>query len=268
MEITKGNWMTEPGYEYYGMLAQNWDLFRGDTSHWEDRAFYLEIIRDKGQPVLDVGCGTGRLLLDYLSQGIDIDGVDLSPEMLALCRQKSKARQLKPTIFEADMRTMKLPRLYQVIIVPSSSFQLVLDPEEASKAIQNLYEHLQLGGSLVMPFMRLWKAGDPLESDWQLSGEKVRPQDGATIRRWSKSRFDPESHLEHTDTRYEILKNGVVTQSEYHQQSPATREYSQEQARKLFLEAGLVNLIVYHGFTRSPASADEEIFTIVAQKSA
>jgi ubiquinone/menaquinone biosynthesis C-methylase UbiE len=258
--------MTKPGYEYHGMLADNWDLFRGDTSHWEDRDFYLEIIRENGQPVLDVGCGTGRLLLDYLSQGIDIDGVDLSPEMLALCQQKAKVMGHNPTLFEADMETMHLPRLYQVIIVPSSSFQLVVDPKAARKTIQNLYRHLQVGGSLVMPFMRLWKKGDSMTIDWHLSGEKVRLTDGATIRRWSKSCFDPESQLEHNETRYELLRDGVVIESEYHKQSPATREYSQEQAFELFINTGFDNLSVYQGFTRIPASKDEEIFTIVAQK--
>ena len=258
--------MAEPGYEYHGMLAQNWDLLRGDTSQWEDRGFFLEIIRETGQPVLDVGCGTGRLLLDYQSQGIDIDGVDLSPEMLALCRQKADAMHLSPTLFEGDMQTMHLPRLYQTIIVPSSSFQLVLKPIDARKAIQNLYDHLQVRGSLVMPFMRLWKKGDPLEVDWHLSGEKLRLSDGATIRRWSKIRFDSENQLEHTETRYEVLKNDVVIDREYHERSPATREYSQEQAFELCINAGFTNLIVYKGFTRLPATKDEEIFTVIAHK--
>ncbi len=59
--------MIEPEYEYRGMMAKTWDLFRGDTSNWEDRTFFLEIIQASGQPALDVGCGTGRLLLDYLA---------------------------------------------------------------------------------------------------------------------------------------------------------------------------------------------------------
>jgi SAM-dependent methyltransferase len=258
--------MTGPEYEYHGILAKSWDLFRGDTSRWQDRNFYLETIQASGQPALDVGCGTGRLLLDYLSQGVDIDGVDLSPEMLAICLQKAKLIQLSPTLFEDNMQTMHLPRNYQTIIVPSSSFQLVLDPEDAREAITNLYNHLCAGGSLVMPFMRIWKRGDPLEVDWHLSGEKVRPTDGATIRRWSKNRFDAESQLEHTENRYEVLKDGVVIESEQHVQSPATREYTQAQALELYLKAGFVDITIYKGFTRLPASAEEEIFSIVGKK--
>jgi len=83
-------------YEYYGLMAETWDLFRGDTSQWEDRFFYLEVIKEYGGPVLDVGCGTGRLLLDFLAQGIAADGVDNSPEMLALCRQKAGSQGLNP----------------------------------------------------------------------------------------------------------------------------------------------------------------------------
>ena len=73
-----------PAYEYHGLMAEAWDLLRGDTSGWEDRPFYLELIRRFGEPALDVGCGTGRLLLDYLAEGIEIDGLDVSPDMLAL----------------------------------------------------------------------------------------------------------------------------------------------------------------------------------------
>jgi len=54
-----------------------------------------------GQPALDVGCGTGRLLLDFLASGMDIDGVDNSPEILALCCETAQQRGLEPRLYEA-----------------------------------------------------------------------------------------------------------------------------------------------------------------------
>jgi len=67
--------------EYRGLIAEYWDLLRGDTSKWSSRLFFLEVIRQSGELVLDVACGTGRLLLDYLGEGIDIDGVDIAPAL-------------------------------------------------------------------------------------------------------------------------------------------------------------------------------------------
>lgn len=253
-----------PGYEYYGLMAETWDLFRGDTSGWEDRSFYLAIIQESGQPVLDVGCGTGRLLLDYLSQGIDIDGVDISPEMLALCRQKMQSMGLKANLFEGDMQTMHLPQNYRTIMVPSSSFQLVLEPRHAILSINNLYAHLEAGGTLVMPFMKIWKEG--FDSSWRLTGEKVRPRDGATVKRWSRNWFDHENQLESNEDRYEVIKDGVTIASEHHVRSPATREYTQRQALDLYIQAGFVDLQVYKGFTHEQASGDDEIFTVSGVK--
>ena len=256
--------MTEPDYEYYGMMAQTWDLFRGDTSGWEDRGFYLDMIHASGQPALDVGCGTGRLLLDYLSQGVDIDGVDISPEMLTLCRQKAEAMGLKAILYEGDMETMRLPRQYRTILVPSSSFQLVLEPEHARQVIANLFSHLMQNGSLVMPFMKLWKEG--YDSSWRQTGEKIRESDGATVKRWSRNWYDPVSELEHNEDRYEVIKDRVTIASEHHLRSPATRQYSQKQALDLFIQAGLVDLQIFKGFTHEQASSDEDIFTISGVK--
>ncbi|HEX9091313.1 MAG TPA: class I SAM-dependent methyltransferase [Anaerolineales bacterium] len=258
--------MSHPDYEYHAMMAQTWDLFRGDTSKWEDRSFYFEFILENGQPVLDVGCGTGRLLLDFMSQGVDIDGVDISPEMLAICRKKAGEMGMSPRLYENSMESMKLPRRYQTIIVPSSSFQLVLEPANARRAILNLFEHLLAGGSLVMPFMQVWNRSEPSESDWQLTGEKIRPEDGATVRRWSKSRYDPTTPLEHTEDRYELILDGKTVASESHVRSPATREYTQGQALELYRMAGFAEISVYKGFTRLPAVAEDPIFTIAGKK--
>lgn len=258
--------MSEPEYEYHSMMAQTWDLFRGDTSNWDDRFFYLDIIHESGQPVLDVGCGTGRLLLDYLSQGMDIDGLDNSPEMLSLCRQKAQAMNLTPSLFESTMETMCLPRHYQTIIVPSSTFQLILDPLLAQEAMLRLFTHLLPGGTLAMPFMLLWKRGEPLESPWRLTGEKIRPEDGATIRRWSFSRYEPETQLEHTEDRYEVIKDGIILSNEHHARSPATREYSQRKAQDLYAKSGFVEICIDKEFARLAASAEDELFVITGKK--
>ncbi len=109
-------------YEYQDLLAETWDILRGDTSNWPDKFFYRRVIIDHGQPALDVGCGTGRLLLDYLADGLDVEGVDLSPEMLAICREKAEKAGLNPTLYQQPIERLKLPLSYSTILVPSSSF--------------------------------------------------------------------------------------------------------------------------------------------------
>ena len=208
-------------YEYKGLMALAWDLLRGDTSRWVDRFFFLDFARQSGAPVLDVGCGTGRLLLDFLAQGIDTDGVDNSPEMLELCRQKAGTLGLTPSLYLQEMQALDLPRRYQTIMVPSSSLQLVIDPAHAATAMQRMSAHLLPGGSLAAPFMTLWNPGEPLESTWEKTAQ--RPEDGATIRRVARSWFDPESGCESTEDLYQVIVGGKVTAEEIHQRSPATR---------------------------------------------
>jgi len=256
--------MTTPNYEYYGMMAEFWDLFRGDTSTWEDRFFYLDVVKTYGQPVLDVGCGTGRILLDFLQQGIDIQGVDNSPDMLTRLQQKAETLNLQPTVHEQEMDKLDLPRKYQTILVPSSSFQLLLEERLPLLAIRRFYEHLLPGGVLAMPFMTLWKQGDPLESEF--NREVVRPEDGATIQRWSSVRFDPQTDFEHTIDRYEIIRDGQVIASEEHRQSPATRSYTQEQAVALYQEAGFREIQVFHEFTLEPVKPEDTTFSVLGFK--
>ena len=93
-----GTRLNKPDYEYRGLMASTWDSWRDDTADWPDRHFFREIVRQYGQPALDIGCGTGRIVLDYLPDGVDIDGVDNSPEMLAICRDKARKQGLIPCL--------------------------------------------------------------------------------------------------------------------------------------------------------------------------
>lgn len=257
---------SDQDYEYRGLLAETWDLLRGDTSQWSDRFFYREFIEQYGGRVLDVGCGTGRLLLDYLGDGVDIEGVDSSPEMLHLCREKASELGLTPTLHQQSMEDLDLPHPYRIILVPSSSFQLVTDEDNARKTMDSFFRHIEPGGILNMPFMFLREEGTPLEADWLQDGEKERPEDGVLIQRWSRAKYDLEKQLEHTETRFERIVDGEIIFSESHTRSPATRWYTQDQAGDLYLQAGFTDLKMYSEFSRDPAQAEDRIFCVVGSK--
>lgn len=256
--------MSSQHYEYFGLMVQYWDLLRGDTSRWADRFMWLDIIQKYGQPVLDVGCSSGRLILDFLSQGIDVDGVDISPEMIALCESNAKKKNLSPKLYTQSMTDLDLPRKYKTILVPSSSIQLLLKEGQPQQAMKRFFDHLESGGVLASPFMVLWQEGDTLDSGF--TQEATRPEDGATVRRTAWSRYNPETKMDDTHDMWEIIKNGEQVQSEVHNQSPATLSYTQAEALALFEGSGFKDIQIYSEFTFDPVKPTDTLFTLVGVK--
>ncbi len=195
-----------------------------------------------------------------------MDGVDNSPEMLAICRDKAQKQGLSPNLYQQAMETLDLPRTYRTILVPSSSFQLLTDAEPAGEAMRRFFAHLQPGGALVMPFGFSWKDGDPLQTDWFPVFEKVRPDDGATVRRRSRVRGSPENQLWHSEDHYEVVLGDDVIASEDHRRSPAGRWYSQAQAAQLYRDAGFTDILLLRGFTHTPASPEDTSFCVLGVK--
>ena len=70
---------------HYGLIARWWAEFNEPDP--VELAFYQGFVERDGQPALDLGCGTGRLLLPLLQAGLDVDGCDLSADMLAQCSE-------------------------------------------------------------------------------------------------------------------------------------------------------------------------------------
>ena len=252
--------MTESDVEYVGLMAEAWDALRGDTSDWDDRHFYLDLIRERGEPVLDVGCGTGRLLLDYAAQGIDVDGIDNSAEMLALCRRKAARLGLTPNLHLQSMAELDLPRRYRAIIVPSSSFQLVLDRDEAGRTLDAFHRHLEPGGTLAVPIIVLDK---PTDEAWTREADL---EDGTTVRRTARATFDPSRRTESTDDLYELFRDGELIRSERHIRDRATLAWTAEELRDALIAHGFHELEFVSGFTREPHKPADEIFTVLARR--
>jgi SAM-dependent methyltransferase len=255
--------MTQPNSDYYGLVASTWDLWRDDTANWSDRAFFLDMVRRYGEPALDVGCATGRLVLDYAAQGIDIDGVDNAPEMLAICRRKAERMGISPGLYAQNLEALELPRRYRTILIPSSTLQLLIDPADAALAARRCYEHLLPGGALIASFSFGWREGDALDTGWESLFEKVRPEDGATVRSWTHEWHEPEAQVWHAEQRFEVVRDGRVIESAEYRRSPEGRWYTQAQAVKLFRGAGLDDIAVFGGFEHRPATDDDRLFCVL-----
>ena len=124
------------------------------------------------------------------TEGLDVDGVDVSPEMLDICKEKAKELNLKPTLYQQGVEALDLPHKYRTIFIPSSSFQLVTDLTDAQRALERCHHHLDTGGRLVMSIMDV---SEDAGKGWHVVAEAQRPRDGLTVRRWSNSTYDPEA---------------------------------------------------------------------------
>src|SRR5439155_5800020 len=92
---------------HYGVVARWWAEFNVDGPEIE---FFRPFV-EAGQPALDVACGTGRLLVPYLRAGLDVDGCDISADMLALCRERAEREGLpQPNLYAQAMHELDVPR--------------------------------------------------------------------------------------------------------------------------------------------------------------
>lgn len=118
----------------------------------EDVEFYKKEAKKAKGRVLEVACGTGRVYLEILKDGVDIHGIDISPQLLAKLKEKARKMNLKPKVKKADMRNFKLKEKYSLIIVPYRSFLHNKTTEDQLKTLKNIKEHLNKGGKLILNF--------------------------------------------------------------------------------------------------------------------
>lgn len=119
-----------------------------------DLGFYLEEVAKTGGPVLELGCGTGRVLVPIAREGTPIVGLDLSGEMLAICRRKleqeSSETSARASLMRADMRTFGLQKRFALITVPFRAFQHLLTVDDQRQALAEIRDHLAPGGTMIL----------------------------------------------------------------------------------------------------------------------
>jgi SAM-dependent methyltransferase len=141
------------GYEEYAFIADLYDYVEPYRSR-SDIAFFVEAAREAGSAVLEVGCGTGRVLIPTARAGIDIVGLDLSLHMLAVCRQQLEAEpmlvQSRARLIQADMRAFDLGETFTLATIPFRPFQHLTTVDDQLSCLASIRRHLDDGGRLIL----------------------------------------------------------------------------------------------------------------------
>jgi len=160
--------------DFYATTGLNVELYSERTerdlmsANEGDVAFYVDLARKSGGPVLELGCGNGRVLLPIARAGIEITGVDLSGGMLRVAesRVSREPRDVarRVTLIHGDMRDFDLDEKFALVIIAFRSFQMLLTPEDEQACLSAVRRHLLPGGRLVIdifdPLLELLVPGD------------------------------------------------------------------------------------------------------------
>jgi SAM-dependent methyltransferase len=140
------------GYSEYGFTAEFYDHVAPYRER-ADVAFFVAMAQAAGGSVLEVGCGTGRVLIPIARTGIEITGLDLSPAMLAVCRQnlaqEAAETQARVRLVEGDMRDFDLARQFALVTLPFRPFQHLATVAEQMACLAAIRRHLRPGGKLI-----------------------------------------------------------------------------------------------------------------------
>lgn len=186
---------------YTGIVADVYTSLRSTTF---DAAPYLEFVDRAGQPALELGCGADGPFLAQARRGIDVDGVDSSPDMLARCHVRAEAEGLHIDTYCQRMEDLDLARSYRAIYLAGPTFNLLPDDDTALRALRRITEHLQQDGQVMVP---LWIPQATPHEELGRTRE-ARTADGATARYTVESEdYDQTTRIRRTRTRYELLRD-------------------------------------------------------------
>jgi SAM-dependent methyltransferase len=242
----------EPSLFYTGLVAQLYAPLR--SSGPPDPEPYARFIARSGEPALELGCGDGEPLLDLRARGLDVEGLDSSPDMLARCRAAAADRGLVVTLHESPMESMELIRRYRSIYLAGATFNLIVDDDTAWRALARIRAHLEPDGSALIPLF----IPHPLPADSIGRGRTHVTEDGRTMRFTVLSEDrDEDARLQTAVLRYEL----EAGDDQFIEERPwVLHWHTQEGFRQLAGDAGLLvgGVLAEDG---SPASPDAPQFT-------
>jgi SAM-dependent methyltransferase len=258
----------QPQTWHHGLVADWWAEFNLEGPEID----YFGRFVEQGQPALDAGCGTGRLLLPWLRAGYDVDGADVSADMIERAGRRARAEGFDPTLLVQPLHALDPPRRYRTIVA-CGVFGIGSTRAEDEEALRRFHDLLEPGGTLLLdkeaPYadQRRWPYwADPaaLPEPWPES-EPRRVSDGSEIRlRTRVTQVDPLDQTIAYDMWAQRLRDGEVVEEERY--TLTERMYFRDELVLLLERAGFAEVEVRGGYDDGEPRPDHEFLVYIGRK--
>jgi len=272
----------ETGTWHFGLIARWWSEFT--TPEPREVDYYSAAIRRFGEPALDLGCGNGRILVPLLEQGLNVDGVDVSGDMVAAAsaaidRLPNPPSQV-PDLVVQPTHELDLPRRYRTIYM-CGVFGIGGRRDHDREALHRAFRHLEPGGVLlinhVLPYEGLeaaswahWLSGGRagIPRGWRDDGDRKRLADGDELELEGRLiALDPIAQRHTLEMRARLWRGTELVAEETSRLSESLL-FVQE-ILLLLEDAGFRDVSVEGGnggYAGRPVEPDDEAVTFVARK--
>jgi SAM-dependent methyltransferase len=266
----------ESGTWHHGLVARWWAEFNQPEP--DEVAYFRAAIERFGEPALDLGCGTGRILLPLLAAGLDVDGSDISPDMVDRALARAAEQGFVPRLSSEPMHELALARTYRTIFM-CGVFGIGGRRDRDREALQRIHRHLEPGSALLIDHRLPYADGETSESAWArwlpgrrtglpgawpTEGDRRRTADGDEIELLNRTlEFDPLQQRRTLEIRARLWHEGRVVAEETRQL--AENLYFAQEILLVLSEAGFRDLSVEGGYSGQPATPDDGAVVFVAR---
>jgi len=240
---------------------------RDDAGFWQAMAAAAG-----GGPILELGCGTGRVLLPLARAGYEITGLDLSTQMLERCRAKLQSEPPevgdRVQLLRADMTSFDLGRRFAAIICPFAGFQQLRTVEQQLACLDRCRSHLLPHGRLVLDLPNPDPAPPSFAQDGQGDGEataeSIEWTEGRRIRWWmTVIGYDRLQQCNECEVTYEIVAADGVTRRIT--EKILLRYVFRYELEHLLVRAGFRVAALYGDYDRSTFADESPAMIVVAE---
>jgi len=163
------------------------------SRHLEDIPFWRELARRNGNPILELGCGTGRVTMALAKDGLHVIGLDINANMLSILRKRTSSGIPKLSILQADMTNFHLALPFALIIMPCNTYS-TLSRNNREASLRSACRHLLPSGTFAVSLPNPMVLETlPRKSEPQLEETFLHPQSGNPVQvssSWRRSAHD------------------------------------------------------------------------------
>ena len=247
--------------KYERLIARTYDsVYAVIRDPSGDAAFYRSMAEETGGPVLELGCGTGRVLIETAETGLECIGLDASKEMLDVLREKNppgNVSLVQGLIEDFDLGVDR----FSLITAPFRAMQHLLDPQSQLAALGNIHRHLAPDGLFVFDVFDPNLAAIAVEEEPEALDATFEYQ-GAEMRRYVSVVRNLSTQVMALTIRFDGEIADLVGKTRLHM-----RWYYRYEIEHLLARAGFTDVTFFRDFARTPWTSGREI-VVVARRQA